>query len=440
VSTAAPLAPDTPGLLRRLWQLGTSRPVLSIADQGVVSAGNLLSVVIITRLCSRAEYGYYALAFTLVVAFAIAQQSLITEAYKVFVHRVDGEARRRYTGSTLLHQIAFAAAASTLLALVAGAGALTGALGGVATVMAPLAAVMALVLFKEYARQISFAHLQPALALALDSGVALVQVAVLAALAWTGNLSAATAVLALGVAAGLSALGWIAARWRAFQPVRAEALPDFRRNWVFGRWIFAYGILFTASVQSYPWILTTLHGPEATGTYGACFMVVNLLTNPLVIGLGSFLGPKTAQAFALGGVEALAPVVAKASLFFVLALGAFCAALFFVGGWILVLLSGEKYAGHGSVVFVLALAQLAWAYTVPANSALYAMERGEVGFRALLFALAVTLTAGVALVWAWGPMGAAAGLLAGNFAACVYTRIVLRRHLPRGGERSMVRA
>lgn len=427
---------DAPGIVVRMWRLGTSRPVLSIADQGVVSAGNLLSVVVITRLCPRAEYGLYALAFTLVVAFAIAQQSLITEAYKVFVHRVRGEEERRYTGSTLIHQACFALAACAVLAAAWLAGVATGALGDVARILGPLAAVMALVLFKEYARQICFARLQPGQALALDGAVAAVQVGLLAGLAWAGRLDAATAVLALGGAAGVAGLGWIAVRWRSFAPARAEAWPDFQKNWGFGKWIFAYGILFTVGIQSYPWILNALHGPEATGTYGACFMVVNLLTNPLVIGLGSFLGPRMAQAYAEGGTAALAPVAAKASLFFLGALGAFCAALFFVGGWILVLLSGEKYAGHGWEVFVIALAQLAWAYTVPANSALYAMERAEVGFRALSLALGVTATAGVAMVWAWGPLGAGAGLLAGNLAACAYTRAALR-HALRGAERSV---
>lgn len=448
MSGAGPVPPTMSGeagaalpLWRKAWALGTSRPVLSIADQGVVSAGNLLSVVIITRVCTQAEYGLYALAFTLVVAFAIAQQSLITEAYKVFVHRVEGEARRRYTGSTLLHQMVFALVATVGLGGAALAGALGGGDGAVAGVLAPLAAVMGLILVKEYARQINFALLRPGQALCLDGAVAGVQVALLAGLAWTGNLTAATAVLALGGAAGLSGLAWLGLRWRSFAPSRAEAGTDFWKNWTFGRWIFAYGILFTASVQSYPWIINVFHGPEATGVYGACFMVVNLMTNPLVIGLGSFLGPKMAQAYALGGADALAPVVGKASMFFVVALGAFCAALFFVGGWILVLLSGEKYAGFGMVVFVLGLAQLAWAYTVPANSALYAMERSEVGFRALLFALGVTLTVGAGLVWARGPLGAAFGLLAGNIAACAYTRLALRRHLPRtGGDRSMARA
>jgi O-antigen/teichoic acid export membrane protein len=147
-----------------------------------------------------------------------------------------------------------------------------------------------------------------------------------------------------------------------------------------------------------------------------------------------------AQAHAEGGVAALAPVVAKASMFFLVALGMFCAVLFVLGGWLLVLMSGEKYAGNGLVVSVIALAQLAWAYTVPANSALYAMEHAEVGFQALLVAFGVTMTVGAGLVWTAGPLGAAGGMLTGNIAACLYTRMALRRHLPSAGMRSLASA
>ncbi len=439
MSEALP-SPVPAGWPHRLWHLGTSRPVLSIADQGVVSAGNLLTVVILTRLCSRAEYGVYALAFTLTIALAITQQSLISEAYKVFVHRLKGEDRRRYTGSTLLHQVFFGAAATMLLLLAALAGWLGEGFGGVEGVLGPLACVIGLILFKEYARQLNLALLQPAHALMLDLGVAALQVSILLLLAWNGWLSARTAVAALGTAAGIAGAIWFSLRWRVFLPQRAAAASDFKRNWQFARWMFAYALLFTASVQSYPWLLGALHGVEATATYVACFMVVNLMANPLVIGLGAFLGPKMARAHAEGGVEALAPVVAKASVFFLVTLGLFCAVLFLIGGWLLVLMSGEKYAGNGLVVFVIALAQLAWAYTVPANSALYAMEHAEVGFQALLLAFGVTLTVGAGLVWVAGPLGAAAGMLSGNIAACLYTRVALRRHLPSAGLRSLASA
>lgn len=428
IADAKSVARDT--MPWRLWRLGTSRPVLSIADQGVASAGNLLTVVILTRLCSRAEYGVYALAFTLTIALAITQQSLISEAYKVFIHRLDGEARRRYTGSTLVHQLAFALFATLALALAALVARFTGGMGEVTPVLAPLALVIGLVLFKEYARQLSLATLQPAHALLLDAGVASLQVGILLSLAWYGRLSANTAVLTLGVAAGLAGGLWLALRWRGFSPAPIDIVPDLKKNWAFARWMFAYALLFTACTQGYPWILSAFHGVESTATYVACFMVVNLMANPLIIGLGAFLGPKMAQAYANGGTEALAPVVAKASMFFVVALGLFCTALFLVGGWILILLSGDKYAGHGLEVFVLSLAQLAWAYTVPANSALYAMEHAEVGFHALLCTLGVTLTLGVGLVWSAGPLGAALGLCAGNVAACLYTRLALRRYLP----------
>ncbi|HEX71717.1 MAG TPA: hypothetical protein ENN65_00160, partial [Candidatus Hydrogenedentes bacterium] len=137
----------------------------------------------------------------------------------------------------------------------------------------------------------------------------------------------------------------------------------------------------------------------------------------------------TVHALTENGPQAMRRVVRLADLFFLAGIGGFAVLMFFAGEWVLTLFYGQKYAGHGAVVVVLGVVQVAWALTVPANFGLNALERPDIAFKSLLLSLGVMVTVGVWLVWAYGPMGVAFGLLAGNIAACVFTRAYFGRQL-----------
>jgi O-antigen/teichoic acid export membrane protein len=110
-------------------------------------------------------------------------------------------------------------------------------------------------------------------------------------------------------------------------------------------------------------------------------------------------------------------------------MGIFCVLMFLFGGWLVVFLYGNKYAGNGFIVGVLALSQLASALTFPINYGLNALERPDVGFKSYLLALGVTLTIGLWLVKSLGTIGVACGLLSGNILASAFRYITLRKHL-----------
>lgn len=118
----------------------------------------------------------------------------------------------------------------------------------------------------------------------------------------------------------------------------------------------------------------------------------------------------------------------------------FCVLMLLFGGVVLRTLYGEKYAGYGMVMGVLALGQLASAMTTPLTSGLLAMERSDVEFKSYLMALAVMLTVGIWLVKSYGALGVAYGLLAGAVACAAYGWIVLTRQLKTGPTTSSANA
>ena len=412
-----------------VWRLAKNRAVLTIADQGVVSAANFAATIIVGRFCSKEELGIYALGFTLVLLAQNTQQSLVTSAYMVFSPKMDRDERHAYTGSMVMHHAAIAA-----LCLVAfsSAGLILQRSGraDLAPLLWTLSLASGAVLLKELARQMSFAAMRIHIALLLDSLFSVVQVSGMLLLALVGVLSGSSAYWVLGLAGLISGLTWLIARGRTFRIEKHRIVPDFQRNWRFSQWIFATNLAFIASNQVYPWLLLTFHGTAANGDFGASYTII-MLTNPFILGVGNFLAPRTVHALTDEGVAAMARVVRKASLFFLVLMGGFALSMLVLGDWVLYLLFGPKYIGLSVTVALLAASQLTFSLNIPLNHGLNALERPDVAFRALLCSLVVTATLGVWLVWQWGPPGVALGLLCGNSAALIYTQSVYRMMLRR---------
>ncbi len=404
----------------------TRKGVITLADQVVASATNFLTGVIIGRACTKEQFGLYMLGFSIILFVMSLQTSLILTPYMVYSPRLKPGEHARYTGSTLIHQLGLSAFA--IVALAAGGVALSFGIGpqGLAPVVWTLVVVITFILLRENIRRISFANLCFKTALILDSGVAVVQICGLLLLAYLGLLSASMAYWVVGLACGFAAVGWIVRMRTTFALQFTRAISDLVQNWTFGKWVFASGLLWTLSMGLYPWILTAFHGTASTGVWAACFGIA-AIGNPLLVGMQNILGPKIAHSYAEGGALALRRFVFKASAVFSLLITPFCVALLVFGGSLVVIIYGDKYAGNGLVVSVLALNLMVSTVTFSFSRALFAMGRADVDFAVNFVSLFVLLTLGLWLVKAFGPLGVACGLLAGNTAASAVRYLLFSR-------------
>ena len=416
---------------RGLFQSGAGKAFITLGDQGIVSATNFLTAVLIGRLAGQDELGLYFLGFQGILIFVQnTQMSLVSAAYIVYGPRLEGEEFRRYTGSTLLHSLTLGIIAG-LAMLVAGLAFQTWGtpegMEGLEGVLLVLAGTGACWLLREYARQVCFARLNAHAAIALDGFIFAGQMAGLYFLGRAGLLTAQSAYIVIGAVTGLGALVWIFSRRHIFAPRAARMWPDFRQNWNYTRWIFAMNLTYLGSMQIYPWLLGIFHDKEALGILGACGTVI-FLSNPFIIGMSNFLGPKCVHAYTTEGVEGMRRVVRTATLFFAVTMGGFCVIMLVGGGVVMRLLFNEpRLADYGLVAGIWAVGQLAWALRAPAEYGMNALERPDVGFKALLLMLMITVTAGVWLTWQYGPLGVAIGIAAGQTAACAYSRWVFAR-------------
>jgi O-antigen/teichoic acid export membrane protein len=412
-------------LARRLPLAGDSllhKSVLAVFDQAVVSGTSFLTSVVLGRMCAREELGVYYLVLSIVFFVRGIQEQLVSAPYMIYSQRREGEALERYAGSSLAHLGVLLAVTSGTLLVLAALGVMSAELTGALWL---LVAAAPLLLMREFVRQLLFAHLAMKTAIALDVGVAVVQLAGLALLATTGTLNLATTLAVLGVSSGLPVVAWFALKQRRLVLRPAEVVSDFLHNWVFARWALASQLLACTTPYVMPWVVAFTHGEAQTGTLGACSTLVGL-SNMFMMGLCNFLSPQAARAFAHGGLTELQSVLWKTAALFVGSLGLVVILGFTLGEQIATLVYGEQFGGTGWIIGVLSLSVLANSLGVTAGNGLWAMERPSANFVADLFSVGVVIVATITLVPWLGPLGAALATLAGTSSDAVVRLLVLR--------------
>jgi O-antigen/teichoic acid export membrane protein len=404
--------------------------IITLADQAVSSATNFATGIIIARACSKEELGLYMLGFSLIFLMTDFQTSLITTPYMVYSPRLKGRAHALYTGSTLVHQCAFCIL--TTLGVVCAAFAVNHGMGrqGLGPVLWALSVVIALIMLREHARRVSFARLRLKTAFLFDTSIAVGQISGLLLLAHFGLLSASRAFWVIGAVCGIAVMGWLWSDREFYHPRWSESLADLKKNWVFGKWVFASGLVWALSMNLYPWFLAYFHGTASTGVWAACMGVVSV-GNPALVGIQSLLGPKIAHAYAASGPKAMRRVVLRITTALFLPVSLLSLVLIIWGGRFITLLYGKQYAGNNLVVAILAVNLLTYVASFPFSRALMATERANLDFLLNFVALFIMVTMGFSLVRAFGTLGAAIGLLlatstTSSIRAAVFLRLPTR--------------
>ena len=400
-----------PRLMNR-WHALAGPGMLSLASQGINSANNFASGLIMGRLCPKEEYGLYALGFSLVLLITDFQSTLVSTPYSVYSPRLLPDDRRRYAGSTFIHQIAFSAIAAFLLLCGLGAVYAGAAPQGFARVLEVLAAVIVLIMMKDFIRQMCFASLNVKAAFLLDALTALIQVSCLSVLAYRRALSADRTFLVIGIACGLTAAGWVLTNKDLFVIDLKQILPDLRQKWPLVKWIAASQVIWMSAMSLYPWLLAAFQGVQANAVWAACQSVL-MIGNLVSVAAQNLLGPKMVHVLSQGGITEMRSMIFKSAMFMMFIMSLLSLAFILFGNRLVVLLFGSRYGGYGLVVSVLALNLAVTSLTYPFSRGLFVLERADLDFRINL-AVVLSLIPGVWLVRTFGLPGAAFGLLAAN--------------------------
>jgi O-antigen/teichoic acid export membrane protein len=396
---------------------------LSVLDQAVVSGTSFATSVLLARVAAQDELGVYYLALSVVYFARGIQEQLVSAPYMIYCSRKQGAELSEYAGSALVHQCLLMLATFAGLAVALASGVLP---PGAQSAFWLLSLAAPLMLIREFARQMSFAHLDLARATAIDVAASVLQFAGLAVLAATGRLTIISTLAALSIASGLATTLWLASSQQRMIARLSAAIRDWRHNWGFARWALASQLLACTTPYVMPWVVALTHGEAQTGMLGACSTLVGL-SNTFLQGLCNFLSPRAAQAFAHGGVSELRSVLIKTAMLFLATLGLLAIVALVAGEQIALLVFGPQFAGAGIIVGVLSLSVVANSLGVVAGNGLWAMERPSANFAADVCSLVVVVVATIGLVPQFGPLGAALAILAGTVTDSAVRLVIVSR-------------
>lgn len=395
----------------RIARLLTNSHVLGWADQAVVSATSLLVLVMVGRWTDPHQLGIYAIGFSILAILIATQESLITRPYSIQLHDPSGTTAA-YAFSALSLSVVLSVAAALVIGTVALLVSVFDAPPGVVDIGWVLAGSIPFILMREFARRFAFAHLTVARALLLDLSVAVSMLFILAVLGWSGRLSASGAFAVMGIACGLTSVGWLYLTRNDFVWSLSQFKATWRRSWQMGKWFLSSQLAMQVQGYVTPWLTLIIAGTAATGIYTACTTIV-AFANPLLYGYFNVLLPRFVLTLKQQGAGALRRQAYLAALLLAGIMGAFSFVVFAGGEAVMLLLfQSESYSGYGEVLTVLALASLAASVGAPASIALAAagLARRVAGVTALTAILYLALIA--TLLPSWGLIGAAYGMLA----------------------------
>jgi O-antigen/teichoic acid export membrane protein len=403
---------------------------LSLVDQSLCSGTNFITAVLIGRACTKEEFGYYALGFALFVFLAGIQSSLLATPYTVLHPTRPPEERSYFEDVVQVQQLLFAFISTAILAVSAIATVtLIPVNGTVGNLLWILPIATAAMLTRDHLRRMCLGNLRMGTANILDLTILIIQLGGLFLLLGLGLLGAATAYVVIAVACIFPSIILIGLRFRSIHRAVPGIWHFAEDTWQIGRWKLGTHLSISAGTKAFPWFLAIFHGPAATAAYSACISLF-FVANPFMMGMRNFLVPKLSQLAATSSAE-VRSLVRSSTVFIGIVMGTGFVLVCIFGGSIVEWIYTDKYAGNGEVVCLLALATMTWSMTAPHTDGLLALRRPEIELKSYLLAAAIALTLGAFLVYRFGVVGAAFGLLISDGVAAVirYSAFqTLRKH------------
>lgn len=407
---------------RLLWLLAWgTKGSLALTDQALFAGAQFALNVLLARWLSAPEYGVFAVAYSICLLAIAVHSALLVEPMVVFGSARYFEDRGSYLAVVLRgHSLLMIPIGFLLFA----AGLVAGRWNSPAIGHSfyALGLALPLTLLSDLTRRAFYVEMRPGRA--ATGGV--IYFASLLSLTWMLHakhiLSPATAVLAMGAAALLTAsvqLPWLKSHWPPPSEVLSTKDVAFE-HWAYGRWILAAALPSWTFPNLFYLVLPLRFGLKESGALKAMMNLAMPATHAL-IALGVLAIALLVRHRSVGGLQLVRRTVWRITGLFVGGAAAYFAVIWLFRAPIIHLLYGGNYAEYsGLPVLLVALAPVVTALSVSSGVALRSVERPDRLFWANVIAGTVAATLGIGLTLTWGVLGAIAGHLA-SYAVCAGT-------------------
>jgi O-antigen/teichoic acid export membrane protein len=389
-----------------------ARGAWAIADQGFFALANVLLNVLLARWLAPAEYGAFAVAYSLLLFVGAFHTAFLTEPLLVFGPAKYARQTRTYLSALLRGHWALMAAGSGVILIsgfvlqFSGATSLARAMFGLA-VAAPFSLLM------WFGRRAAYLRFQPRLASVASAGYLLLLLAGLSALAALHAVSIFSAMAITGAAGAIIGF-WLL--WRIFSELPEEekhSTPPavFNDHWRYGRWASATSVLMWIPLNFFFLVLSLVINLEAS----AALKALSNLVLPLLqanAALGSLLLP--AMVLRAGHGQQFRRLLCSALGLFA---GGACLYSIVIGTFsrlLVHLLYSGRYDAQTNLLWLLLIIPLLDGAMVVLASALRSLERPDLVFYAQFIVGGFVLIAGVICTRVSGLWGAAAAIAFGD--------------------------
>jgi O-antigen/teichoic acid export membrane protein len=384
---------------------------LAITDQGLFASSNFLLNVLLARWLAPADYGTFALAYSVFLLLLVFHNALLTAPMLVFGAGKYRERFPEYLGILLRGHFGLMLPGAALLAAAAF---LLGRLYSPAVERTFLALAIAapFILLLWLLRRAFYARLNPGWAAAGGGVYLVILLAAALALRAAARLTPATGFLAMAAASlgtCLIFLGRLRPTWATDSSSTRAVAAD---HWRYGKWVAASAGPGWLTEGIYFLVLPVWVGLAEAGALKA---LMNLAMPALqsMAALGVLLLPILVHDRDSGGPRAMKKTMRLALALFLLGSTCYLALLRGFRHEIFHFLYAGKYVAYATWPLLLAgLLPLAQSLPVVVGAALWALERPDLTFWSSVASGSVALALGVPLASSLGVGGALVGLMA----------------------------
>lgn len=404
---------------------------LALFDQALVSAVNFGTGILTARYLAPEEFGRYVLAFMVVTAANIFQQSLVLDPMLSIGSKKEGETAALYFSAVILHQVGLGLALSVAIFAGAWGVGLIFPAWDLGTLSLPMVVATIGFQFQDLLRRYFFVRHRIGMAIINDGLRYGAQIlAIFCLLKWFGDRATGSDVLyIIAASSGLAVIHGLlnSGKWRWKRDAVASATAE---NWRYSKWLIASAGFRAFNIIGFISAAGYVYGALAAGELRAAQNLVAFI-HIFYLGLENFALVKAAQAFGRYGIGALRSVVTKLAIFGGGITIASLALVCLYAERILALLYGDRYLHIGNLVYLWAIAYAFMFFGLPTGVAVRAMEQSRLVLICEGLQTLFVLVATYPLLTYFGPSGAVLGYTGGYIIVLVYFVFMLAKMMRR---------
>lgn len=386
-------------------------------DQAFLSGLNFLISIVLIKIVSKPEYGYYSIFFSIILFMASIQTAVINTPLAVLLITKKGDEKRKYVGSLFFGQNLF------LVPL-----ALIGVLGGIVTwyfnllepslsaIIGAISLAFIGILLREFLRAYFFADEDPKTVLVIDVLYVILFI-ILGYLAYiSSELNVASVFFLMGLCSFFVGIFFIKRNKWNFS--RSDTKTSYSENWKYGKWAL-FGVTVT-HIQTYSYLY--LLGIIVSSVAVADVSAARLLLMPLILvqeGWSKVILPHGSKLREANRLPRLFKEQIAISVAFVIIVLSLVFILFFLEPVLLNILLSTKYENSFNYIFYWGAIFAMGFITLNASFGLQVLKDFELISKINFVTMLITVLLAYYLIHSDGSTGGLVALLIGQTVSAI---------------------